>query len=180
MEDVRREAGQRLNRGDELHDLAERVKARLIVAVPEALRAAGVRGQCYCLVLVYGETLFPLTLIVGEEADRRAILAARGPAARSYLYTPTEPAVELADTVGARDRALLDEGIARTNAWELGRRTLQQAARELGGRDWSGILDVTDDFVVLALDYEGDELAESLAACVTQDRLSVLRARGLV
>jgi len=180
MEDARRETGQRLDRGDEVRELAERVKARLLVAVPEALRAAGVRGQCYCLVLAHGETLFPLTLIVGREADRRAILAARGSAARGYLYTPTEPAVELADTVGARDRALLDEGIARTNAWELGRRTLQLAARELGGRDWSGVLDVTEDFVVLALDYEGDELAESLAACVPQDRLAGLRAQGLV
>lgn len=171
--------GQRPERGEALRELAERVSARLGTAVPAAIRAAGIREQCYCLVLSYGESLFPLTLILGREAERRAILAARGPAAKSYMYTPSAPALVLEDPAGARDRALLDEGVARLNAWDFGRRTLRQVARALGGRDWSGVLDATDDFVVLALDYEADELTESLAACVPAERLAALRARGL-
>ncbi len=169
---------QRPERGEALRELAERVRARLVLAVPAAVKAAGVRERCYCLVLSHGETLFPLTLILGTEAERRAILAARGPAGRTYLYSPSVLAVLLDDPAGERDRALLDEGIARANAWDLGRQTLWQVARELGERDWSGVLDVTDDFVALALDYEADELAESLAACASPERLALLRARG--
>ncbi len=171
---------QRPEEDEALRELAERVGARLVTAVPAAIRGAGIRERCYCLVLSHGETLFPLTLILGMEAERRAIVAARGPAAKGYLYTPSAPAVALEDLAGARDRSLLDDGIARLNAWDAGRRMLRKVARELGEGDWSGVLDVTDDFVVLALDYEADELAESLGECVPLEKLATLRARGLV
>jgi hypothetical protein len=167
-------------RGDELRGLADRVVGRLAAAIPKALHSARIRGRAYCLVLSYGESYFPPTLIVGLEAERRAAAAARGREARGYLYAPAEPAVLLEDPAGARDYALLDEGIARDNAWELGRETLQRVARELTLRDWSGILDVTDDFVALARDYESDDRAESLAASVPADRLALLRSRGWV
>jgi hypothetical protein len=167
-------------RGASLGMLADRVRARLAAAVRAAVLQARFRGTYYCLVLSYGESLFPPTVILGREAERRAIVAARGASAKEYLYTPSEPALQIDDPLGARDYALLDEGVARQNAWEIGRRTLRLAARDLALSDWSGVLDVTDDFVVLALDYEGDERSEALVASAPPEKVALLRARGWI
>jgi hypothetical protein len=86
--------------------------------------------------------------------------------------------MEYVDIAGAGDYALFDEEVARQNAWELGRRALRRAARELSALDWSGILDVTDDFIVLDRDYEADDRAESIAACAPPEKLAAIRGRG--
>jgi hypothetical protein len=39
-------------------------------------------------------------------------------------------------------------------------------------------LDVTDDFVVFALDYEEDDFRRNMKASVSAERRAVLKARG--
>ena len=57
--------------------------------------------------------------------------------------------------------------------------------RRIGGRfaalsrhDWSGELDVTDDFVAFAIDPELDDLEQALSASASHDRVAAWRARG--
>jgi len=60
------------------------------------------------------------------------------------------------------------------------RSALHQVARELNAFDWSGILPLTDDFVVLATDYIGYWIQEDMLASIPEKQLQMLISRGLL
>ena len=55
---------------------------------------------------------------------------------------------------------------------------LRAAAAELTRRDWTGVLDVTDDFVAFAVDPGLTDLEEALGASAPGQRIADWRGRG--
>ncbi|MBE1485755.1 hypothetical protein [Plantactinospora soyae] len=92
-----------------------------------------------------------------------------------------------ADSQGMTDRDADEVGDTDTDADaetsgvnEVGRRMLCAAATELNAHEWAGILSVTDDFVVYAVDWELADLDRNLPECVPPARLALLRERALL
>jgi hypothetical protein len=71
-----------------------------------------------------------------------------------------------------------DQEVRADQEWALGTRMLREAAAALSRHDWSGELDVTDDFVAFAIDPELDDLEQALSASASHDRVAAWRARG--
>ncbi len=67
----------------------------------------------------------------------------------------------------------------RDRRWDDIRKLLTQVARDLNAHVWA--LPVTDDFIVYASDHEAmRDINEEIAACVPENRLQILRAKGWV
>lgn len=65
--------------------------------------------------------------------------------------------------------------------WDDIRRLLVQVARDLNRYDWSKLLMTTDDFIVLADDYEAMEDIETVVKdCAPEEKIQILRAKGLL
>ena len=73
----------------------------------------------------------------------------------------------------------LDAEFAADDASDPQRALLAAIARDLNAVDWTGKLNISDDFVVFSLDYEMDSIQERLRASVPQEKLDLLRTRGL-
>jgi hypothetical protein len=90
---------------------------------------------------------------------------------------------DLGDVPSARlvrqELALLDaDDIVAAAGSEAGRRLLCAVAARLNLRDWSGMLPVTEDFLVYPVDLELVDLERNLADCLPPDRLARLRKPG--
>jgi hypothetical protein len=55
---------------------------------------------------------------------------------------------------------------------------LRSAAIELTRHDWTGALDVTDDFVAFAADPELSDLEQELRLAASAERIAEWKARG--
>ncbi|GAB3835228.1 hypothetical protein GCM10027610_032490 [Dactylosporangium cerinum] len=71
-----------------------------------------------------------------------------------------------------------DVGVAAGS--EIGRQLLCAVAARLNLHDWSDTLPVADDFVVYPVDLELVDLERNLADCLSPDRFTRLRERGLL
>jgi hypothetical protein len=59
-------------------------------------------------------------------------------------------------------------------------RLLNEVAAELNKRSWKGFLPTTDDFVVYAVDVDGDDLAKNLKEAVPESKRKLLRSRRML
>lgn len=146
-----------------IEEAYEVVLRELVRQVPTAVRDMDIDLPACCVVLVY-QSEFPLDLMVH--------VGLAGEWFPSEMHDQAE--VELgavADIV-----RLLAQELALKGREELGRDLLCEAAAKLNGLDWSGVLPVTDDFVVFAMDLELMDVDRNLAACVPADRLARPRA----
>jgi len=71
-------------------------------------------------------------------------------------------------------RARLDD------KWDEIRMVVYAAARDLNTENWDGLLNVTDDFIVFGNDYLTEDPHEEIRASVPEDKLRILRAKGLI
>ena len=64
--------------------------------------------------------------------------------------------------------------------WALATAVLRQVAVALTRFDWSGTLEVTQDFVVFAIDWEmeGDDLAAVLGASASEEQIQEWAKKG--
>lgn len=163
--------------------LSEAIIRRLLERIPEAISAANIREPACSVLLAYdGETyeMLPPLLAVGIEAQRRAW----GKQAREYLWNPAEfpryyedGSLNLADEALDRDCLLLNLLMSQRGSSAAGVKLLNDVARQLNQRSWDGILNVTDDFVVCAVDFEGADLKKNLRAAVPEIKLELLKQR---
>ncbi len=173
----------RPQKGQTLSALADEVKQRLVQAIPARLQQAQIADPVYCLVLWFREADFyvPPLPTPGLEADRQSALAAYGAEARYRLWMPAGPdLIHLEDPATVEVCDLFNQQVIATEQWDLGLTVVQEVAAALTHVDWTGILDVTDDFVIYGMDYEMHDLEEAMAASVPAGRIDDLRRRGLL
>lgn len=74
---------------------------------------------------------------------------------------------------------LLNQLIIAAGKWDLGAQVVRAVAAALVDVDWTGILNVTGDFVSYGMDYELHDLEEAMAASAPAERIDDFKARGL-
>jgi hypothetical protein len=69
----------------------------------------------------------------------------------------------------------------RDDQWERIRQLVCAVAKELNDHDWRAMFPITEDFIVIASDYEAlEDIRDEIRACVPEAKLAILRARGLI
>lgn len=172
--------------GETDESLFEAARASLRTTIMEHLLEFDKRQQMrvYNLVLSYDAVADDgLLLVFGQESHRAAW--ERETDDHSYaslvfhnLAVPPE-AIEIWELPGDYARFLRD--YRRNARWDDIRSLFVRIARDLNESDLTGILNTTDDFIVFPNDYEAMQSPEAeILACVPEDRLRILRVRGLL
>lgn len=178
----------RPQKGQSVRELAKVIEEKLVRLVPATLRSAGISEAVYGVLLAYNSQspgLLP-RLGVGLERQRRAWVAEHGKGAKHYLWNLPEfewsgEEAQL-DLMGDAELAaacgLFNQQLALKATCAPARSVLNQVARRLNDFDWTGTLDVTDDFVVVAYDDEEINFGRDWKAGVDPGRIALLKARG--
>jgi hypothetical protein len=177
---------QRPQKGQSLNELAEVIQEKLVRRTPDALRTMRLSGPAYCVILLYTKEdaiVLPPTLAIGLEEERRAWVEELGRQTKDMVWN--YPEFEHTDvTPNWGDPELLaacelfNQQVAVGGNSNRARRLLNDVARDLASADWSQTFDVTDDFVVFALDYEYEDFRANLRASVSPQHLALLKERG--
>ena len=179
----------RPKKGQSKRELAARVAALAVRAIPETLRAAKIHDQVFNLLIVYDNENMPLppSLALGSESFRQRAREQHGKQARCEIWNPADyehfnlPTLELKDPELLEACELLNQQMAESDNCQLGRRLLNSVAAQLQQRDWAGILQTTDDFVVSAVDLESqDDLRKNITKSVPPELIKRLKREGLL
>jgi hypothetical protein len=183
--------------GETRATLAERVKTKLVEAIPQIVAKAQFNEPLYCLSLNYYSDIissFPPRLIPGFESDRQQTISERPPhhlragvvwsliwddEAHSDIPYPPLPITD-PELLEACENFNADMRRGRDYAFMV--RTMRSVARELNKLDWSKYAPVTSDFVVFDCDdTEHTRPAVSLRySGATEQQLADWRKRGLL
>jgi hypothetical protein len=167
----------RRRKAQSLDDLRAAALAELVPAVVAVVAAAARGEEVYCVELAYQAVAgyFPPLITLGLKRTRANL---REP---DLAFRPMLSGGRTVD-LPAPDRLeacrLFDQEVRSKQRWELGTQMLREAAAALTRRDWSGVVEVTDDFVAFAVDPEMDELDEALGTSAPPARIAEWRARG--
>jgi hypothetical protein len=171
-------------RGQTFSSIRQTATQTMIEAIVERLRAEQVRERLYCIELAYESAIhhFPPQIILGPERYRQDLLTSSDPDAPFYVFAPLFQGqwLEIDDPATLEICGLLEQEIQAGQKWETARRILREVAAALTRHDWRGILDVTPDFVVYAIDHEleADYLEEALLASVSKQQVAEWKAQG--
>ena len=106
------------------------------------------------------------------------------PEARYYVFAPIfhrpEQWLQITDPDALEYCGLLEQEIQAKSRWETATNILRDVAAVLTRYDWTGILDITPDIVVYAIDHEmeGDDLGNVLSASVSNEQLLEWKKKG--
>lgn len=164
-------------KGQGIDDLRRTAVAELVRGVVELVRATAPDGPVYCLELSYQEVTqyFPPLITLGFERDRHRV---REP---DLVFRPMLSGgrtLELPNPDSLAACRQFDQEIRSAQTWRMGEQMLREAAGTLTRQDWTGVMEVTDDFVAFALDPEMTELESALAASASADGIAEWKVRG--
>jgi hypothetical protein len=180
-------AYQRRSKGETFQSMRTAAVAKMIDATIERLRTAQITERLYCIELAYqaGEHHFPPSIVLGLESHRQQLLASGDPDARYSLFAPVMEArpdndlwLEITDPDTLTLCQRLEQEIQISEKWTTATRILREVAATLTHYDWTGILDVTPDFVVFAIDPEIDNLETALRASVSKEQIWEWKKQG--
>ncbi len=177
---------QRPKKGQTFQSIREAGTQKLIQAVVDTLRAANLREKIYSIQLSYKciSHYFPPIIFPVPESYRQALLESEDPEAKFNIFTPLPESMsqllEINDRVPLETCQLLEQEIQSMRSWDVGTALLRDVARALTHYDWTGILTVTPDFVVYAIDheFEGHDIEKVLSASASQDQIRDWKAKG--
>jgi hypothetical protein len=163
---------------------AARVSLREVIVERVRLDPATRQERVYNLVISYDAVADDgLLLTVAPEAQREAW--ERETSDQSYesllyhqlAWQPEQ--IEIWSLPEEYERFLRQT--RRDERWDDIRSLFIRVARDLNEQDWSGLLNVTDDFIVFANDYEaGNDVHDAIRASVPMEKLRILQAKGLI
>jgi hypothetical protein len=159
---------------------------KMIEAIIGRLRTENIKEKLYCIELSYRSVTnyFPPGIILGPETYRQNLLNSNNPEARYYVFTPIfhrpEQWLQITDPDALEYCGLLEQEIQAKSRWETATNILRDVAAVLTRYDWTGILDITPDFVVYAIDHEmeGDDLGNVLSASASNEQLLEWKKKG--
>ncbi len=172
--------------GQSFESIRQAALEKLVPAVVKRLQRAHIKEKLYCIELSYQAVAqhFPPAIIPGPESYRQALVGSGKPEAGFEIFAPvlqgkdwffeiTDP-----DTLAACQQ--LEQEIQASEKWDTARQVLRQLAAELTHYDWSGIQEVTPDFVVFAIDHEmeGDQLEAVLKGSASKEQIREWKKKG--
>lgn len=184
------ELPRKLPKGTNLMSLTKTIRERLMAVIPTTVAKAKVKQPAYCLILGYdgeGNGPMPPSLSIGLDSERQQFIKEDRKTAKARIWSPDEFQHRLSKPRDLSDdtklqkasewynRVLADK---QTNA--PGRELLNRVAADLARLDWSKHLPVTEDFAVIAVDYECGDLAKNAKASIPSPLLKRLKSQGLL
>ena len=174
--------------GDTLEAMTVAMRRKLLDAIPKVVAKARVKEPAYCLAIVYDSATdeLPPRLAIGLESERRAHVSRKGKNAKEVIWEPAKFGRYKPGKVGLmapdlkHDSERLLQMVLMKEAMWVPRRLLNEIAAELNGRNWRAILPVTDDFIVYAVDVDGDDFDKNIKDGVRQAKRKLLRSRRLL
>lgn len=180
-------AYQRRMKGETFQTIRAAAVEKMTDAIVERLRAARITEKVYSIELAYRTVAhhFPPYLVLGLESHRQQLLASGDPDARYYVFTPVMNArpdnglwFDITDPDTLTHCQRLEQEIRMGEKWSTATRILREVAAALTHYDWTGILDITPDFVVFAIDHEIDNLETALRASVSKEQIREWKKKG--
>ncbi len=177
---------QRKKKGETLKTLSSYLQGKLVVDIREILTQAAIPEEVYCLLLAYDEENEPLPpwLALGHELERREIVAQWGDKAGCELWIPAQfPGfgnLQLTSSETVEASRLMNQMLIQRENAKPAIDLLNRVASDLAAQDWDGILNTTDDFVVIAVDLPGDDLLKNAKKSVSPALLKSLKAAHLM
>lgn len=173
-------------KGQTFNSIREAATQRMIEAIAERLRTENIVEKLCYIELSYQAVShhFPPSIVLGLESDRQRLLESGNPDARYYVFAPVLTGqsrwLEITDPDTLEICSQLEQEIQVGNKWDTATRILRDIAAALTRHDWRGILDITPDFVVFAIDWEmeGDHLAAVLAASASKEQIREWKEKG--
>jgi hypothetical protein len=179
---------QPLPKGLTVKSLKETVRSRLVVLIPELVAAANIREPICCVALAYdeeGNDALPPAIGIGLDSERQHWTAEHGKKAKELVWNPAEfqhyekPHTQISDEVLDEACDYLNSKWAEGDSAAPAAKLLIETAAELSRLDWPAAIQRTEDFVVYAVGLEGSGLRKSLKASLNQEKLALLKAKGL-
>lgn len=177
---------QKRRKDQTFQDIRQVAVQRLVGAIIERLRTAEIRERLYCVELNYQSALahFPPVVVPVPESYRQELIRTASGKVHPDIFLPVimekERYLEISDPQTLEACQALEQEIQAGQKWNTATRILRELAATLTRYDWSGILDVTPDFVVFALDpeLEGDNLTAVLSSSVSKDQIREWKNKG--
>ncbi len=177
---------QKREKGETFRSIRAAGTEKLVQAIIARVRAASIRDQVYCIELSYQAVshYFPPLIVPGLESDRAKLLNSGDPDARYRIFAPVlqnrERFLEIHDPVILAICDRLEQEIQAGQKWTVGTDILRHVAAALTRYDWTGILEITPDFVVFAIDHEmeGDQLGNVLSASASKELIKTWKQKG--
>lgn len=174
------------DKGQTFKSIREAATQKMIESVIERLRNENIREKLCCVELSYQAVShhFPPSIVLGLESDRQSLLESGNSDACYYVFAPALMGpprwLEITDPDTLEICSQLEQEVQMGEKWETARVILRDVAAALTRHDWRGILDVTPDFVVFAIDWEmeGDHLAAVLGASASEEQLHQWQEKG--
>ncbi|MDX2139725.1 MAG: hypothetical protein SF123_16690 [Chloroflexota bacterium] len=163
------------------------VRQSLKTAITEHVRqyiAQRTSEKVYCLVMSYDAVVDDGILVtLGYQKDRqhweKDHYEYSYRALRFDAPVPSDSHFTMSDLPPDFVRFMLQ--MREEERYQTIRTLFNQVARDLNEVDWQGILDVTDDFIVFANDYEAlEDTHDEIYNCVPEDKIRMLVASGLL
>lgn len=183
---TRRTVYQKRKKGETSQTIRESATQKMVQAIVDAIRAANLQERLYCIELSYQcvNRYFPPIIYPAPESYRQELLESDRPDAKFYIFTPLlgrrSRFLEITDPDALEACQLLEQEIWSDKKWDTGTRILRDVASALSRHDWTGILRVTPDFVVYAIDYEfeGHDIEGVLSASASQEQIQEWKEKG--
>jgi len=180
-----------LPKGVTMQSLAKKIRGLLAKTVVTTVTKAKIKEPVYCLALNYdceGNPLLLPELGIGLDSERKARLKFRSRDARRAIWEPEEFSLFANDHTALQDRDreldracdLFNDELEFKASDEPARKLILQVAADLAKVDWTGKLNITDDFIVYAVDTYGNDLRKNLKLSVPPKQLAKLKAAKLL
>jgi hypothetical protein len=172
--------------GQTFSSIRDEALKKMVSAVVERLKAADIKEKLYCIELSYQAVLrhFPPFLVPGLESYRQSLIKSGKPGKSYEIFAPVLQGkdwfFEITDPETLETCQQLEQEIQAGEKWNAARQILRQLAAELTHYDWTGILDVTPDFIVFAIDHEmeGDQLEAVLKGSASKEQIREWKKKG--
>jgi hypothetical protein len=181
---------QRVPKGVSLNSLLKEVEEHLVSEIPKIVRAAKVQEPVYALILQFTGVdtdpcfYFP-PLFLPTEKLRRRVLPEDGNDGSYILWAVPEWETG-SDHVALSDRNDTFEKrfqlvFQLTKQYGPVRKMFQRVCARLNEYDWKGVLETTDDFIVIPYDPHSElDFKVDLKACVPVEKLQLLMSRKYI
>jgi hypothetical protein len=177
---------QKRKKGQTFKSIREAATRKMTEAIIERLGTENIREKLCCIELCYQRVYhhFPPFVILGLESDRRRLLDSGDPDAQYYVFAPALMSqmrgLEITDPDTLEICSQLEQEIQKDSKWDTATCILRDVAAVLTRHDWAGVLNITPDFVVFAIDWEmeGDHLEEVLRACASKNQVEEWKKKG--
>jgi hypothetical protein len=178
-----------LPKGTTMKSLAKTIRQRLGKAVIDTVAKARIKQPVYCIALNYdceGNPLLLPELGIGLESERQAVLKRGGKGAKLDIWDPSTFSMFANNRTALNDKALaracdlFNEQLKYEDSDEPARKIILEVALDLAKVDWKKKLDITEDFIVYAVDTDGADLKKNLKRSVSAKQIARLKAAKLL